>query len=621
MIGLKVFIFFICSMGYLRLISRQPGIGPYKAPFLYCCFISLGLFLFAIAGQLKTGLILTTVLGCSLLAYELWMTPWRRITGSLFPQSNCTYLIFAPFIIYYVAIQSDFKFILWDEFSFWLSSTKFIFETDALFTEHSPIYVKSYPPLQQLFQYYFTTFFSWSEKHVLYAQTFWVLSALLCALGSIVKSPLHLSVSFLLSSTFLYFFGYSFSTIYSDPLLGACFAACIALAYSQRNRLSTSIAFFISIFAFVLIKEIAVLLAAIAMTIFGISVWANSSTDHRGLLARCRYIGFTLALGLLGTVLILRSWAWYVAKIKAARDTVLPPLADFMSGPLHDRLLATLTEFTHRIAKPGYILFTENRFVSGPSIIILCSALTLVGAFLIWIEDRPQRLKTGLTLLTIFGGSVAYTLALFASYLIVFTEYEGIRLASFERYLSSCVLAWVLITYGLCVVKLERLKLTHAITIQAVLSLSLLSFVPRIYLTDLYKIESVGPVFNLRQDIETFAANVKRQMKKDDKVYFIAQNSNGLERVIFYYSMLPYTSSMSWCWSLGSKYFEGDVWTCNVKLNSLLVGYDYLAIYRGDYKLTESADHLLDRVPANLTHAILKVHREAGVITALEQLK
>ena len=357
------------------------------------------------------------------------------------------------------------------------------------------------------------------------------------------------------------------------------------------------------------------------MTIFGISVWANSSSDNRGLLARFRHIGFTLALGLLGTVLILRSWAWYVAKIKAARDTVLPPLADFMTGPLHDRLLTTLAEFTHRIAKPGYILFTENRFVSGPSIIILCSALTLVSTFLIWNEERSQRLKTGLTLLTIFGGSVAYTLALFATYLIVFTEYEGIRLASFERYLSSYMLAWVLIIYGLCVVKLERLKLTHSITIQLVLSLSLLVFVPRIYFSDLYKIQSVGPVFNLRQDIEIFAANVKRQIKKDDKVYFIAQNSNGLERVIFYYSMLPYNSSMSWCWSLGSKYFEGDVWTCNVKLNSLLPGYDYLAIYRGDDKLIDSADHLLDQISKDVNHAILKVHREGGVITALEQLK
>ena len=232
---LKFALFLICTVGYLRPIARQPAIGPYKAPFLYCCFLSLCLFFFAIVGHLNVGLFVVTTIGCCLFVHALWATPFKTFISSFLPRQNISYLIAFPFVAYYVAIQSDFKFLLWDEFSFWLSSTRFIFETNGLFTETSPIYVKSYPPLQQLFQYFFTTFTSWSEKHVLYAQTLWVLSGLLCIFGSLIKSPWHITLAFLISCTFLYFFGYSFSTIYSDPLLGVVFAACVALALDPRQ--------------------------------------------------------------------------------------------------------------------------------------------------------------------------------------------------------------------------------------------------------------------------------------------------------------------------------------------------------------------------------------------------
>ena len=108
-------------------------------------------------------------------------------------------------------------------------------------------------------------------------------------------------------------------------------------------------------------------------------------------------------------------------------------------------------------------------------------------------------------------------------------------------------------------------------------------------------------------------------MQSSDKIYFVAQNTNGLERVMFYYAMLPYTSSMSWCWSIGEKYFEGDVWTCNTGLVDLLKGYDYLALYTGDAQFWKRAEPVFQAGSAGMTRGIFKIRRALdGSIERLE---
>ena len=619
MTALKLFIFVCSSIGYFRIFARQPEIGPYKAPFICCSLISLTLFFFAILGHLKIGLIFVTAVGFVLLVLDMKSCSILGTLTSLAPKKMPAYLIGLPFIIYYICIKGDFKFLLWDEFSFWLSSAKFIFETNALFDEHSPIYVKSYPPIQQLFQYYFTSLTSWSEKHVLYAQTFWVLSALLCVSGCLIRSPANIALSFLLSTSALYLFNYSFSTIYSDPLLGVAFAACVALAWDQRNRLNTTVTFFISVGALLLLKEIAILLAAISISIFTISLWSGRN-PHQGVTHTARQVLAPILVGLMSLFVILKSWSWYVAAIKATRETTIPNFSDFLNGPLHNRLLTTTTEFWLRIKKSGYLIFADNPVSVGPSILALTILLTIVSLVLIAIHSDAPRAKRLLALAALWGGAFAYTAALFLSYLVVFTEYEGVRLASFERYLSSYMLAWLLIVCCLCVAAIEQRAKLGCVVIQAAIACVALYFLPKTYTNELKSIESAGPVFQLRQELEAYADKVKSNMKSDQRVYFVAQNSNGLERVIFYYAMLPYQSSMSWCWSLGKKYFDGDVWTCDVKLASLLKDYDYLAVYRGDQNLIDSADKLLSGVTFDKTSRIFKIQKDDHGITAIHPL-
>lgn len=616
---MSIFLLFLSTFGFISFISQQGDIGRYKAPFVFCCSLSLVLFFFALVDLLSLGLILATALG-----YFLAVLQIIRIAKN--PKSlNISYLdvlIVVPFIIFYIAVAKDFKFLIWDEFSFWASSTKIIYETNALFKEDSPIFLKSYPPIQQLFQYYFVKQTFWSEKNVLYAQTFWVLSSILCVVGSIVRGPLNISLTFIIATSFLYFFNYSYSTIYSDQLLGVCFAASLALAYDLNKKITTIIIFFISLATLSLIKEIGILLALVAFGIFYISYFLLHQSSDGSLKAKFLYPTIVSLLGLAGVIGVLKSWSWYVATIQATRDVVIPNFSIFTDPAWNKRLSLTLSEFFTRIVKPGFLNIADRWAISSPSLLFLLIVLILLSVLVVFVKPRILRTKIILTLSIIFAGALGYLAALFLSYLVFFTEYEGIRLASFERYFSSYILAWILLLYALLMSAVDTLKIKSVVAVHALVGTLIFFLVPSVFYKEVRVIKAGGEAYQLRQKTESLADKVKKYIQPKEKVYFIAQNSNGLERIMFYYAMLPYTSSMSWCWSIGKKYFEGDVWTCDVNLPSLLDGYDYLAVYRGDKKLLQSGgalfekDHFKDGSPS-----LFKINRIDGKIESFDRLE
>ena len=509
----------------------------------------------------------------------------------------------------------------WDEFSFWASSAKIIYTTNALFDQNSPIFFKTYPPIQQLFQYYTLNFLGWSEKYVLYAQGFWVLSGLLCVCGSLIQHKLYASLAFVVSCCLPFYFGYSFSTIYSDALLGVAFAACLCLAFGINQDISRFrlIAFAICAATLTLIKEIAVVLVFIATAVFLLKLIFGSQHDNSISETRryCRgsYKALLFAIVGITTAIIVSSstWSWYVRKIDAVRQLTLPSVADLNQVGWQLRLNQTLTELWQRVLKPGY-LQTNDFFVHArPSLV--WTVVVLVFFSLLWAisTDKRQRRLNILVICFLCLGSAGYLIVLLISYLFIFTEYEGVRLASFERYISTYMLAWSVVIFACWIQRLTSIKTTKLQ--KGLVTLALLIIVcgaPRQFYVEVRSINSVGQAQLLRETMEDFAAKAKLHMMPSDKIYFIAQNSNGLERVMFYYAMLPYTSSTEWCWSLGQKYFEGDVWTCNTALANLLKGYTHLALYRGDSQFWAQSGMLFDPNYKGINNTgIFKIDRHA----------
>jgi hypothetical protein len=314
---------------------------------------------------------------------------------------------------------------------------------------------------------------------------------------------------------------------------------------------------------------------------------------------------------------VAQSWAWYVAKIQGSRELAANSLQTLFKPAMQLRLEQTSTEFVARLFKSGYVHLANQVSLYRPSIIVLCAGLILVSCLLIYCRKKNERLTVSLNVFIITMGAAGYAAALFLSYLLVFTEYEGVRLASFERYLSSYILAWLLITYALTAAAIEAQPKLRAWLSQLIVGFVLFLCFPNIYFKDLRKIASEGPALVVRESTEAFAAQLKPSLQTGDKIYFIAQASNGLERTMFYYAMLPFTTSTSWCWSIGPKYFEGDVWTCNTRLQELLKGFDYLALFNGDRQFWDQERAIFDSVSGDKTAGLFKIHRIDGNITHL----
>ena len=212
MIYLKTLLLILSFAGYLTYLSRRVGLSIAQAPFIFCCLICIFLYSFAIVDELVLGAYFAFILGLALLVISTYN---KSLQTHLLKSFNCSCVIYiVPYGLLFIAISQGFKFLGWDEFSFWALSQKIIFDTGALYKENSPISYKFYPPAQQLFQYYLTKMTFWSEKNVLFAQIFWVLSGLMCVAGTLINKSLYAAITFLFSCAFLYYFNFSFSKFF-----------------------------------------------------------------------------------------------------------------------------------------------------------------------------------------------------------------------------------------------------------------------------------------------------------------------------------------------------------------------------------------------------------------------
>lgn len=608
----------VSTLGYLLFLVRLGGLRLTVAPFVWASLVVLLLYGFALAGFLAAGGVAVMVLGVLLGAFALWR---GALDGATLRAFNPGYLLFAvPFVLIYRAIPDDFLFLVWDELSFWAKSQRLIFDSAALLKADSPVSFKNYPPAQQLFQYYFTVWIGWSEKNVLFAQNVYVLCALMGALGALIARPVLAGVAFLTACMFIYFLHADYVTIYSDSLVAVCFAGCVAMALQPLERGYAGLPLLVSLCAFVLIKEVALIFAAVALAVVALNricgeACAGGSAGP-GIIRRGLGAMQTLAACALPVGATILTWRWYASGILPPPvDYGSPTLAAYANGQLASRLDVTLNAFAHGVFKPAYL---ESAAVPGgfglslAATVLLLAGLSIVATLL---SPARGRIKSGLALLTLLAGFFAYLAFLLWTYLFYFTEYEGTRVASFDRYTMSYVLGWMVLVYGMLISALERWGDKIAIAV-GLAGLAFVAFyAPNRLGADLRQIQVDQAALQKRQKALALSDEVRRHIRPGEKVYFIAQNTNGYEKHMFDYSMIPYPPSE--CWSVGAKYHDGDVWTCNQPLAALLRGYAWLAIYNADDRFWRDNAGLLPPGAVGNPTGVYRVVEDGGQVIRL----
>jgi hypothetical protein len=160
-----------------------------------------------------------------------------------------------------------------------------------------------------------------------------------------------------------------------------------------------------------------------------------------------------------------------------------------------------------------------------------------------------------------------------------FGDYEGVRVGALVRYSGAFLLAWTLLVFVLFLQELPRFKFGKILLAATFLLVPIAA--PSALASDLKGIKSDPGKLAARLDVEAMVPATLKTIKPDDKVFYIYQNSTGFEKYIFSYLILPIESNWA-CPSIGKPYSSSDVWTCDLKLPDLLLGYSYLVTGRAD---------------------------------------
>jgi hypothetical protein len=603
----KTLIFFVSTAGYLLFLIYIAKVKPLIAPFVWVCFVLTSTYFFATSGYLALGA--KIILG---LGYITGLIALNRIKKTP-PQNHLDKLVIfiwlVPITVLYFSIPNDFMFFLWDEVGGWARSQKLIYDTNALLNANSPFSLRSYPPGQQIFQYYITKSTFWSEKNLLLAQNIFIFSALLAVVGALFKRPLWACIVYLTMLPIIYFFNFDYNTIYADPLIAAVFAGCLALALKPTEGRADVWVLAICLSGFLLLKDIALVFTTLVIFIYALRMLDTrlqvtktvSSNQLKGMIKN-------LAVCIATVCIIILSWKWYVSVIGTAKTEVIRLTLDgFMQEPYRQRAGTTITAFINELLKPGYFIGEFKKLPINFSILFVMLMTIGLSSLIVLISSKEKKVSAFLIVLACAAGAIGYLLFLLWLYLTYFTEYEGTRLASFDRYSMTYLLAWLLVTFAwLMSVIATRYKNIYVTLIPLGCALFVYCFVPAKFYSDIKQLPLDQVSFEKRKATQALSDQVRKYIKPGEKVYFLAQNSNGYERHLFDYAMLPYPPND--CWSVGKKYNEGDVWTCDRPLGLLLKDYSYLAIYAADERFWKDNAELFDSNGVGRARGVYKIN-------------
>ena len=602
----KSLILVISTLGYLLFFIDRLKVRPLIAPFVWACFVVLMTYFFAIAGRLSLGANFTLYLGI----FAGGVTIFYQRTNLLKNIQTFLFIIIflIPIAISYYAIPDDFMFLLWDEVGGWARSQKLIYDTNALLNANSPFSLRSYPPGQQIFQYFITKTTFWSEKNLLLAQNIFIFSALLAVVGSLFKRPLWAYIVYLSLVPFIYYFKFDYNTIYCDPLIATVFAAGLALALKGNSKPADPWLLAICLCGFVLLKDIAIVFTALIIFIYGLTIFNTSSVQNPTIKNRAFDLFKSLIIPVLGVTIVVISWKWYVSVIGTSKAEIVSLTLDgFIQDPYRQRAGLTLTAFIHALLKPDFFAGMFKHATLNISLAAIFLIIVLMNGLTILFNNKENRFNTFLIALSFAGGAIGYLLFLLWLYLTYFTEYEGTRLASFDRYAMTYMLAWLLATYAWLMSAIStRYQKPYVIVIPILFAILIYCFVPTKFYTDIQKFPVDQASFEKRKATQALSDNVRKFIKPDEKVYFLAQNTNGYERHLFDYAMLP--NPPNGCWSVGKKYSDGDVWTCDQPLGLLIKDYAYLAIYNADELFWQDNFVLFDDVGRNNARGVYRIY-------------
>jgi hypothetical protein len=574
MIFLMVLIWLMAISGYMLCLIHLKINLLSSAAIAFSIIVFL-LYCFALFGYLQLGVYVTDALGIGLFFWCLRPT-LLFIKKQILLGDVCILMYAIPVTVVLASIPQDYQFTYWDEFANWGLTIKYMFAQNQLhsFADLDYFTYRHYPPIQQLFQYYFIWHFGWSERAIMVAQMLLILGLQMSIFAVPRNKYVWGAMGFTASLLLPWYFNYVYNNIYADALLALYFSATLFWIFTSKE---TRIHFLITclmVFVLTLIKQVGLVLGAIAILVY-LTKWAFISRSFI-LNAEISSMGLNALrpLSIFATLIIsFESWNLFrkIYAIPVNKSEAIPPLAEFISGPLAERMQVTLVHFwQHNVMSQLY----------QPSLLFyqVIAVLFLISMILPLFVATKDRIRQAAMLVGISLGALAYIAFTVLSFIVFFSEWEGVRLQGFDRYLGIYLVAWSVLLLGL-LVQYCLVGRLH----QALLLLTCSSFLvicpPKLFWQKIFHIELNPVVLSDRHQLNELAQGFSGT-PANTKIFFISQGDNGFLTRIFHYSITPRGASTE-CRSF-PRIGVDDPETCKKTLAQALQGYDFLMLYQAD---------------------------------------
>lgn len=571
--------------------------------------IILILYFFALGGFLKYGVYGIWVISAGLLlasAFRFILSSEKKVLRTFIFTDG--FFLFVAFFVFFVVHHYGRLFTSWDEFSHWGISIKSMYVLDDLSTnEYAHISFRSYPPGITLLEYFAMktngTFTEWLA-YLMYDLLFVSLFIAFFDFEKIKKRRLRfismLIVFFtLLGFRFILFDG----SIYVDAMVAAFFAFGLLFIFTTDTFSKFDLAVLCSTISILpLLKDVGLFFAIILLIYFFIK---------QILLIKDKKITRAYFLMCIVCVLIaplLTKGTWKLAVVNSG-------MPQRFSAPLNmkDALLAVFSKtgtYQDTVFKNFCKAFFKAELNSTARIDFSLFAFYSLGLFLLlFLRKYFQDKKIEFTcfVITAICTAAFYTFGLYLLYISRFSEYEAVRLASYSRYMSILILAYIVFFAVIFYKTLSTKKVLIGLAIFSFMTLT----VPILKYPMQFAAKST---LANRQPYQEIAAKIDVSNTVSPKIAIVSQANTGYDGLVLAYELFPNTTAK---YSLGPAKFDGDIWSRDISPNDWNTmlhaeNYEYIIIFKSDEYFSENFRFLFADPAKIKDGSIFKINKTSG---------
>lgn len=549
--------------------------------------VILLMYLFSYMGFMKAGvylIIIVSIVLYLLSLYEIIFHDKRRtwIKNTFTP----AFFIWVCMFLFLFAFHKNRVLLNWDEFSHWGDIVKSMYTINDFSTSTSSLSAfKEYPPGISLFQYFFQVINGEFKESLLFvAYQIIPISLLLSFAKKSWKKPISIIFSIVVIMLVPMLFNAEYlKNIVVDSVLAITAGYCFACICLDKKDLYFWVKLAMTLSVLILLKDVGKVFVIEALVMVSICCIFNIKMEHPKLdkcLIKYYFKQFLPVFFVIAIVLIvMASW-----NIRIIMDGVVSNfsgevnIVEFIKNIFrggNPQNVDIIRNFTNALATKDILSF------SGMEL----SYFSVLGLFTILLylyytnSNNKKFFACQYTVLIIFN--IIYTIGICVMYIFKFSPYEGLGLASFERYIGIFMIA--MLAFIACLILHEQKTRNETIFLLSVLLIGA-------------PIEKyVDGYFNkyndamMRLPYTEFSNKITSTLKDEKKkMYIISQQSNGFDYWVLKYSVRNNLESLNpnGSWSLGDPYYEGDVWTKKIApqdWQSELKGkYDLVLLYTCD---------------------------------------